>query len=405
VKFEDSILQTITEKLKLRRMRFKIDPAISNLEDFDGNTSYEGYVLNENEGVLNILVVDPNNQVRQTAVFAKGLNVLSNNLNEFKRNLIRLILNKVPEQVLQQIQNSSTFDEVELLAKQNGGTDDDIKNAYRSFNTESALNEQGPLGKAAQKATDTLASVASKIPGAKSGGLVRRTLGKAADIGKDVAFGKDAKTLGQKVAGAYNIMGRIGKTLQKTKTGGFDFKQRSSMFHKDRPRTGQEFSIDFKKDGAIHTITGTVFGNKVSGKDSYIQLKNVIANPPIKQYEKIDSILVDFDLNSPDANFYIYDDSKKMKDSFSGNLVYDSKTKNWVVENTSESTIQVKTGEKQKNEKQAVASQQNIKILAQNKGYESFEEPYGKGRLLYKIKDENIYFDSNYNKQTPKLKP
>jgi hypothetical protein len=43
--------------------------------------------------------------------------------------------------------------------------------------------------------------------------------------------------------------------------------------------------------------------------------------------------------------------------------------------------------------------------LAQNKGYESFEEPYGKGRLLYKIKDENIYFDSNYNKQTPKLKP
>ena len=345
MKFEDSILQTITEKLKLRRMRFKVDPAISNLEDFDGNTSYEGYILNENEGVLNILVVDPNNQVRQTAVFAKGLNVLSNNLNEFKRNLIRLILNKVPEQVLQQIQNSSTFDEVELLAKQNGGTDDDIKNAYRSFNTESALNEQGPLGKAAQKATDTLASVASKIPGAKSGGLVRRTLGKAADIGKDVAFGKDAKTIGQKVAGAYNIMGRIGKTLQKTKTGGFDFKKRSSMFHKDRPRTGQQFSIEYDKEGAKHVITGSVLGDKQSGDESYVQLKNVRVNPPFEDYEKVNSILVKFGLGSPSANFFVYDDQNKLKDQFSAKLQYDNATKSWEAKE-SDRVVQIKDDQK-----------------------------------------------------------
>ena len=381
MKFENCILQTISEKLKLRRMRFKVDPAIANLEDFDGDTSYEGYILNENEGVLNILVIDPSNGVRQTYAAADSINVLSDNLNEFKRNLIRLLLKKIPEQALEQIQNSPTFDEVELIAKQNGANDDDIKNAYRNFHNESALNEQG---------------------------IISRTVGKTADIAKDVLLGKERQPGVKGLTGIFGLGSRIGSTLKKLGPqgkGDFEFKQRASIFHKDRPRSGQKFSIDFNKDGVTHVITGTVSGDKVSGKDSYIQLKNVTANPPIKQYEKINSVLVDFDLNSPGANFYIYDDSKKMKDSFSGNLAYDNTTKSWAVEDTSKSTIQVKTGQKQKNEKQVAASQQNIKALAQNKGYDTFQEPHGKGRVLFKVKGENVYFDSNFNKQIPKLKP
>jgi len=381
VKFENCILQTISEKLKLRRMRFKIDPAISNTEDFKGDMSYEGYILNENEGVLNILVIDPSNGVRQTYAAADSVNVLSDNLNEFKRNLIRLLLKKIPEQALEQIQNSPTFDEVELIAKQNGANDQDIKNAYRNFHNESALNEQG---------------------------IISRTVGKTADIAKDVLLGKERQPGVKGLTGIFGLGSRIGSTLKKLGPqgkGDFEFKQRSSIFHKDRPRSGQKFSIDFNKDGVTHVITGTVSGDKVSGKDSYIQLKNVTANPPIKQYEKINSVLVDFDLNSPGANFYIYDDSKKMKDSFSGNLAYDKTTKSWAVEDTSKSTIQVKTGQKQKNDKQVAASQQNIKALAQNKGYDTFQEPHGKGRVLFKVKGENVYFDSNFNKQIPKLKP
>ena len=381
MKFEKCILQTISEKLKLRRMRFKIDPAISNTEDFKGDMSYEGYILNENEGVLNILVIDPSNGVRQTYAAADSINVLSDNLNEFKRNLIRLLLKKIPEQALEQIQNSPTFDEVELIAKQNGANDQDIKNAYRNFHNESALNEQG---------------------------IISRTVGKTADIAKDVLLGKERQPGVKGLTGIFGLGSRIGSTLKKLGPqgkGDFEFKQRSSIFHKDRPRSGQKFSIDFNNDGVTHVITGTVSGDKVSGKDSYIQLKNVTANPPIKQYEKINSVLVDFDLNSPGANFYIYDDSKKMKDSFSGNLAYDKTTKSWAVEDTSKSTIQVKTGQKQKNDKQVAASQQNIKALAQNKGYDTFQEPHGKGRVLFKVKGENVYFDSNFNKQIPKLKP
>ena len=388
MKFENCILKTLTEKLKLRRMRFKVDPAISNLEDFDGNTSYEGYILNENEGVLNILVVDPNNQVRQTTVFAKGLNVLSNNLNEFKRNLIRLLLNKIPEQALEQIQNSPTFDEVELIAKQNGANDDDIKNAYRNFHNESSLNEQG---------------------------IISRTVGKTADIAKDVLLGKERQPGAKGLTGIFGLGSRIGSTLKKLGPqgkGDFEFKQRASIFHKDRPRSGQKFSIDFNKDGVTHAITGTVSGDKVSGKDSYIQLKNVTANPPIKQYEKINSVLVDFDLNSPGANFHIYDDKNKIRDSFSGNLSFDSETKSWVVDDTSNSTIQVKTGketdketDKKTGKKQKVSSAQNMRALAQNKGYDKFDEPYGSKRALNKIKGEETYFDSNYNKQIPRLKP
>ncbi|NBW58270.1 hypothetical protein EBR43_10930 [bacterium] len=410
--FEKTVLRTIVEKLKLRRMRFKVDPAISNLEDFDGNTSYEGYVLNENDGVLNILVIDPNNQVRQTSVFSKGLNVLSDNLNEFKRNLVRIILKKVPEQVLEQIQNASTFDEAEQLAKQNGADDNDIKNAYRSFNTESTLNEQGlaqTARRAVQKAKDISTSAVSSIPGVQGSGPIRRALRKTGDIAKEVAFGKDAKTLGQKAAGAFGILGRVGETLKKTKTGGFQFKDRSSIYHKDKPRMGQKFNIEYNKDGKNHSINGTVGGEKTSGKNTYISLRNVRATPPIPDYAKISNILVDFDLNSPGANFHVYDDSNRLKDSFSGSLSYDPKTKLWIVGDTSEQVVQVKTGEGFAKEKQTgravVASQANIKSLAKNKGYKEFQEPYGKQRILFKINDEDVYFDSNFNQQTPKLKP
>ena len=153
MKFENCILKTLTEKLKLRRMRFKVDPAIANLEDFDGDTSYEGYILNENEGMMNILIIDPNNQVHQTMAVSKGIDILSDNLNEFKRNIIKTIMNKCPEQVLLQIQNAGTFDEIEQLAKTNGANDQDIKNAYRNFNTENTIREETLTRKATRKVT------------------------------------------------------------------------------------------------------------------------------------------------------------------------------------------------------------------------------------------------------------
>jgi len=411
VNFEKIMLRTVVEKLKLRRMRFRVDPAISNLEDFDGNTSYEGYILNENEGVLNILVVDPNNQVRQTAVFAKGLNVLSNNLVEFKRNLIRIILKKVPEQVLEQIQNASTFDEVEQLAKQNGATEDDIKNAYRSFNTESTLNEQDYLDKATQKAGELTAAVASRIPGAKGTGPIRRLVRKTGDIGKEVLFGKNAKTFGQKVFGAANIMRRVGETLKKFGPGGsgnFQFKDRSGFYHKDKPRTGQKFSINYSKNAKDYQITATVSGEKTSGNKKFIQLRNVSVNPPFEDYEKVNGILIEFDLNDSRANFFVYDNTNKLRDEFSTRLQYDSSTKTW--EGTEPGRTEEKKDDEKDdktygNKKQVVASRADIKALSNSKGYDQYQERYGKQRLLFKIKGENIYFDSNYNIQKPKLKP
>jgi len=388
VKFENSILKTIVEKLKLRRMRFKVDPAISNLEDFDGNTSYEGYVLNENEGMLNILVIDPNNQVRQTNVFAKGLDVLSDNLDEFKRNLVRTIMNKVPTQALEQIQNAPTFEEVELLAKNNGATEDDIKNAYRKFNTESVVSEQG---------------------------LVRRIVGKTADIAKDVLLGKDRQPGIKGATGIFGLGSRIGSTLSKLGTkgkGDFEFKKRSSIYHKDRPRSGQKFLINFKG----HIITGTVGGDFISGKDRYIELKNVTAAPKMPDYEKISKILIDFGLSSQHANFYIYDGTNRLKDSFSGNLDYDIATKAWAADYKSTKTEPVKDEEptgtkKEVSDKESVEqakvtmSKKDIEDMENKLGHEEVKEKEGEKRRLFKIKGKDIYYDSNYNQQTPRTKP
>lgn len=377
--FEKKVLHTIVEKLKLRRMRFKVDPAISNLEDFDGNTSYEGYVLNENDGVLNILVVDPNNQVRQTAVFAKGIDILSDNLDNFKKNIIRFLIQKAPEQVLVQIQNASTFDEIEQLAKSNGATEQDIKNAYRTINSENTINEQG---------------------------LLRRTIGKTADITKDVLFGKDREPGVKGATGIFGLGTRIGSTLSKLGTkgkGDFEFTQRKSIFHKDRPRFGQRINIVLSKDGTSHSITGKIGRDKVSGKESYINIYDVNSDPPMPQY-KINRLLMDFDLNNPAANFYVYDANNKYADSFSGKINYAGGR--WNVEDTGAEMSQVKTGAgKTKGGKSKADSAKSMRDYEKAKGSEEYQEEYGAKRKLWKIKGEDIFFDSNYNRQKPKMKP
>ena len=369
--FENKILQTVTEKLKLRRMRFRVDPAIANLEDFDGDTSYEGYVLNENEGVVTILVIDPSSGVRQTQAYSNSLNVLSPDLNVFKKNIIQQLLNQVPEQVLMQIQNAATFDEVEQLARQNGATDEQVQSAQQPVKCENTLNEQG---------------------------LLRRTVGKAADIAKEVAFGKDAKTFGQKVWGAANIMGRMGETMKKFGPQGskdFKFSERSSIYHKDKPRAGQTVSINYKSDdGTRHVISGKVGAfETASGGKSFIRLKNVSADPEIDGLANIGDILVDFDVSRPGADFHIYDKNKQRAETFSGKIQYDAATKSWAADNSG----------RPKDTKPDQSAQDEVRNLEQSYGSEPFQEPGGQKRKLYKIKGKDVYFDSNYNRQKPQM--
>ena len=329
MKFENIVLQTVSEKLKLRRMRFKVDPALSNTEDFNGDVSYEGFVLNENEGVLNILVIDPNNGVRQTFAATNSVNILSDNLNQFKRNLVHLLMQKVSEQILLQIQNSPTFDEVEQIAKQNGATDEDIKNAYRKLATDSTVTEANALTRAA---------------------------GKTLDAVKDVAFGKDAKTLGQKVAGAYGIMGRVGSTLSKFSpkgdVGKFEFSQRSSAIHKDRPRSGQKFNI---RDGN-NVIDGKISRLKPEvtyGGKTYFQVVDVDVQPPYEDIPEVGKILIEFDINSKSSNFSIYDKSNQLKRSIYGDLQYDDKLKSWDVPETSGGSQKLSKDKKEKEANQS----------------------------------------------------
>lgn len=367
VNFENKILKTVTEKLRLRRMRFKVDPAIANLEDFDGDTSYEGYVLNENQGVVTILIVDPNNGVRQTQAYSQSLNVLSPDLNVFKKNIVQMLLNKVPEQVLMQIQNAATFDEVEQLARQNRATNEQIQSAQSSLKNENTLNEQN---------------------------RVRSAIGKAGDIAQDVAFGKDNKGFFGKVGGLLKMPGRVGKTLSKIAKGNkLDFTERSSIYHKDKPRAGQTISIDYKgNDGKRHIITGKISAfETTSGDKNFIRIKNAVADPEIEDLVNIGDILVDFDVSKPGADFHVYDTNKRRAESFSGQIQYNSSTKSWVADNSGKS----------KDTKPDESGQDELKKLEQKYGSETFQETGGKKRKLFKIKNQDIYFDSNYNRQKP----
>jgi hypothetical protein len=363
-------------------------------------------VLNENQGVVTILIIDPNNGVRQTQVYAQSLNVLSPDLNVFKKNMIKVLMNSVSEQVLMQIQNAATFDEVEQLARQNGATDEQVKSAQQPMNSESTITEQGPISKIAS-------GIAQKAKDAVTGsGALRQGVGKVSDMAQDVAFGKYSKGFFGKLGGLIKAPGRIGKTLSKIAKGEkLDFTQRSGLYHQDKPRMGQTLQMRLSKS----IVKGTVSGEKRVADENYVELKNVVMSPAIPQYGKVGSILIDFDLNSQAANFYVYNNQKKMVDSFSGNIGYDPKTKQWEVQNINQNTVQVKQGKsvKQKtNQTQAktrsktyTSSQKNITALAQKEGWDAVQEPYGQKRLLFKSKKSGVYFDSNYNKQTPKLRP
>ena len=66
------------------------------------------------------------------------------------------------------------------------------------------------------------------------------------------------------------------------------------------------------------SMAGTVFGNKVSGNDSFVQLKNVKSDPSIEEYEKIKCIIVAIIV---DKKYIFVDNVKNITVS-----VYDSTT-------------------------------------------------------------------------------
>jgi hypothetical protein len=125
----------------LKRVRIKTDPSkVASNEDFENVEGYEGYILGEALGRLRVLVLAPNMPIMDVPpemlehIYDEQTTDI---LNEFK-NYIKeyLVKNKNKKQndpVLQNIDNSTEYNEIEAFLKQNGVEGDELNKVYREF--------------------------------------------------------------------------------------------------------------------------------------------------------------------------------------------------------------------------------------------------------------------------------
>lgn len=138
VKF-DLLLETCINKLTaLPRVRIKVDPsAILQADDLSECPSYEGYVLEENDGVVKVLMLQP----------TVGIETLPASSIEFTDDCDVSVLDELKDFILQELQlqdgdplllqvaNCSSLDELEAFLQQSGCSESDMMELYRKFIT------------------------------------------------------------------------------------------------------------------------------------------------------------------------------------------------------------------------------------------------------------------------------
>ncbi|NBP00757.1 MAG: hypothetical protein EBU90_11620 [Proteobacteria bacterium] len=140
-----NIINESLKTTKLVRIRIKTDPSkVQDNVDFKNIEGYEGYILKENKGTLKILVLNPEMSIAD--VTPEMIDYIANDnagsgeidvLNQFKENakvFLKQTKNKKEQDpAFCNIDNSSTFEDVESFLLQNGLSEKELNSLYRQF--------------------------------------------------------------------------------------------------------------------------------------------------------------------------------------------------------------------------------------------------------------------------------
>jgi hypothetical protein len=134
----DLLLETCFNKLTaLQRVRVKVDPStIPYASDLSECPSYEGYVLEENDGVVKVLMIQPNvgvETIPAASVEPVDDGCDSNILDELKRFILQHLNLQESDPLFDQILNCTSLDEVEIFLQQSGLGEGDILELYKEF--------------------------------------------------------------------------------------------------------------------------------------------------------------------------------------------------------------------------------------------------------------------------------
>lgn len=143
MKFDHLVMESLNN-VTLKKVRVKIDPAtVSTSEDLSKCGSYEGYVLAEDSTHTRILVIMPDNEGNMPAGNLPVIEVPNDcvsqvdqqpsDLEGLKQFIISALNLEEGDPLIQHVLASTTIDDIEIFLKDNGLTDNDIKELYKYY--------------------------------------------------------------------------------------------------------------------------------------------------------------------------------------------------------------------------------------------------------------------------------
>lgn len=141
-----SIVNESLKSTKLKRVRVKTDPSqVSDNLDFRNIAGYEGYIISEKNNILKILVLNPEMTIADVTddmieYIANDGNMCQNTvLDDFKyvakNALVKEKNKKENDPVFGNIDNCNNINDLEAFLKQNGFSDSELNDLYRSYIT------------------------------------------------------------------------------------------------------------------------------------------------------------------------------------------------------------------------------------------------------------------------------
>tara|TARA_R110000824_G_scaffold360796_1_gene548568 strand:+ start:363 stop:815 length:453 start_codon:yes stop_codon:yes gene_type:complete len=142
----DLLIESALKNTKLTKVRFKLDPKIPEHSDFAHMHGYEGYILEELDGHVKVLVVnretDPLQSMLQSLVSVPSTMATpcmqdDSQMGKLKRFITNNIQDRIDDQnsfaLTQQLDNASDTQQLEMLLKQIGLEEEEIETLYKTY--------------------------------------------------------------------------------------------------------------------------------------------------------------------------------------------------------------------------------------------------------------------------------
>ena len=137
-KFDTLFLETV-KKANLLRIRLKIDPKIRESDDFRSFDGYEGYILEESNSKLNVVLEFCGGATQVDAVPVEIIEIIEPEgdyqLSIFKVFVTEWLTSKkhMSDELAGKIAGAQSLDDIESILKGDSVTDAHIKNMYRDL--------------------------------------------------------------------------------------------------------------------------------------------------------------------------------------------------------------------------------------------------------------------------------